>query len=455
MKAQLVLIVVVWLCLYCAPALSQVARNAMVVTVNSTADSADASPGDGLCADTQGRCTFRAAINEVGVAGAPIGDAIIFSLPNPSTIDLTLGEILIRGQFAILGPGPDRLTIQRSLASGTPEFRLMLLGGGTNLDIRGITLKNGRAAQGGAIYVDQSYLRMTNVVVTGNPATDGGGVYSYGGSVRITQSLFYSNTAMGLGGAIILAAGPVQAPESVVSNSTITNNQAQSIGAVANARSLSLVNNTITNNSAADITGVSTNANGTTYVVNTIIGSNPMPTVTLSGTFISRGNNIITDARNSTGFEDGILNDRVGTSNSIDPMLGPLSDNGGGIFTRSLLAGSIAINAGTDVQLEYDQRARHSRRAGTAVDIGAFELNASNQPSFISFRSAVVGLGASGAFYANSPVIMTDVVTGQKRYSFVNPAGQFQFNDVEWTATSVIEIRAKRRLPFAVGVFPY
>lgn len=444
--------------------------NATVFTVNSTADSFDALPGDGACADAQGRCTFRAAVAEVN-AEAQIQDAIIFALPNPSTIDLTLGEIVVQAQVVILGPGPDRLTIQRSFDTGTPEFRLMRLvgGGGTNLDMRGVTLKNGKAPQGGAIYVDQTTLRMTNVVITGNQAADGGGVYSYGGSTRITRSLFHSNTATGAGGAIVFAAGAVQAPESVLSNSTITNNQAQSIGAIGNARSLTLVNNTITHNSAADISGVSTLANGTTYVLNTIIGSNPMPTVTLSGAFVSRGNNIITDARNSTGFLDGVLNDRVGNGNSIDPMLGPLADNGGGLLTRSLLPGSIAINAGnncaangncglppgTNVQLPHDQRLRYSRLAGGVVDIGAFELNATNEPWFISFQSSLVSVGESGSFYVNSPVVMTDVVTGQKRHSLVNLTGEFRFYDVEWTGTSVIEIRTKRRLPFAVKVFPF
>ena len=468
MKARY-LIITIWLCLCSIPALSQIpVRNATVVTVNSTADSFDTSPGDGACADALGRCTFRAAIGEINAVGQ-VGDVVIFALPNPSTIDLTLGEILVQREFAILGPGPDRLTIQRSLAAGTPDFRLMRLTGGNkgNLDIRGVTLKNGKAVDGGAIYVDQSILRMTNVVVTGNQATNGGGVYSYGGNVQIARSLFHSNTATGVGGAIILAAGPLPFYASVISNSTITNNQAQSVGAIGNSRTLSLVNNTITQNSASDVTGVSSNSGATTCVLNTIVGNNPMPQVTLSGAFTSRGSNIITDGRNSTGFQDGVSNDRVGTSNSIDPMLGPLADNGGGLLTRSLLPGSIAINAGgamvsgncelpgTYVFMDYDQRIRYSRVADNRIDIGAFELNASNKPWFIGIRSRLVSSGESGAFYANSPVVMTDVVTGQQRHASVNANGEFQFYDIDYTTTSVFEVRAKRRLPFAVMVFPY
>jgi len=448
--------------------LAQAQRNAKVFVVDSAADSVDAIPGNGACSDSQGRCTLRAAIGEVNAGPTP-GDVVMFSLPNPSVIDLTLGEILADPKFAILGPGPDRLTIQR--AAGTPDARLFHLTGpgAGGFELRGVTLKNGKSPFGGAMLVVLATLRLNNVVVTDNQAGDGAGVFSYGGSVRITRSLFHANTATGEGGAIVLAQSDSTYTQSVISDSTITNNHAASVGAISSSLGLSLVNSTITHNTATeDVSGVATRAPGTTYVLNTIIGSNPLPQLTLVGSFVSRGNNIITDGRNSS-FVNGQLNDQVGTSNSIDPMLGPLIDNGGGIPTRALLAGSTATNAGnncvlsttcqlpggTSVFLEFDQRARHRRIAGPQVDIGAFELNASNSPSLISIRVPLVASDASGAFYANSPVVLTDVFTGAKRYSVVNLAGSFQFFDVDWASTSIIEVRAKRHLPFAVKVFPY
>ncbi|MDQ3814975.1 MAG: CSLREA domain-containing protein, partial [Armatimonadota bacterium] len=51
-----------------------------VYTVNSTADTADATPGDGICGTSTGPCTLRAAIQE---ANAQTGaDTINFSIPN-------------------------------------------------------------------------------------------------------------------------------------------------------------------------------------------------------------------------------------------------------------------------------------------------------------------------------------------------------------------------------------
>jgi CSLREA domain-containing protein len=58
-------------------------------TVTSTADTADASRGDGVCADSQGRCTLRAAIGEADYIKGD--DRIEFNLAGtaPVTIQLT------------------------------------------------------------------------------------------------------------------------------------------------------------------------------------------------------------------------------------------------------------------------------------------------------------------------------------------------------------------------------
>jgi hypothetical protein len=68
----------------------------------------------------------------------------------------------------------------------------------------------------------------------------------------------------------------------------------------------------------------------------------------------------------------------AGSQSDVDPMLGPLQDNGGSTLTHALLAGSLAIDAGagTDVQkspVTTDQRGI-ARPQGPASDIGAYEL---------------------------------------------------------------------------------
>ncbi len=112
-------------------------------------------------------------------------------------------------------------------------------------------------------------------------------------------------------------------------------------------------------------------------------------------TFTSTLNSFVSQGYNLIGTGNGVSNfiqpgDQVGV---INPMLGPLADNGGftlpdgsHILTHALLAGSPAINAGDlnaqagvgDVPL-YDERGEPFGRVyGGRIDIGAFEYQ---QPS--------------------------------------------------------------------------
>jgi hypothetical protein len=60
----------------------------------------------------------------------------------------------------------------------------------------------------------------------------------------------------------------------------------------------------------------------------------------------------------------------------LDPLLGPLADNGGPTWTRALDPASPAIDQGTNVSgLTFDQRGTgYPRKVGPGVDIGSFEL---------------------------------------------------------------------------------
>ena len=122
------------------------ASAATTFTVNSTGDGADNNLGDGLCNDGSGACTLRAAIQQTGVLfGA---DTIAFNLPATSTITLNTALPTIGDSLNINGPGANSLTIQRSNAGGTPNFRIFTINGGTTVAISGLTITNGRTADG-------------------------------------------------------------------------------------------------------------------------------------------------------------------------------------------------------------------------------------------------------------------------------------------------------------------
>jgi hypothetical protein len=102
--------------------------------------------------------------------------------------------------LTIVGNGD---TIERSTASGTPDFRLFDVASSASLTLNNLTLQNGVAfgsgngADGGAIYSNGS-LALSSVTLTGNAAYVGGGIYIAAGSgASLGQDTFTYNTAYG------------------------------------------------------------------------------------------------------------------------------------------------------------------------------------------------------------------------------------------------------------------
>ena len=78
------------------------------------------------------------------------------------------------------------LTVARSSATGTPDFRIFTVASGTVVILEGLTVTGGNAATstddpgyGGGIE-NSGTLTLTNFTVSGNTAFSGGGVSSKG-----------------------------------------------------------------------------------------------------------------------------------------------------------------------------------------------------------------------------------------------------------------------------------
>jgi len=170
----------------------------------------------------------------------------------------------------------------------------------------------------------------------------------------------------------------------VLINSTISGNttEQESGGGIWNSvsSSLTVVSCTITGNTSADRGGgVYSSFEGTVLVKNSIIAGNTASNGSpdFGGTLTSRGYNVI--GNNDGCFLTPTTGDQVGTpADPIDPLLGPLQNNGGPTETHALLLGSPAIDAGScnDIAgnpIATDQRGfvRHK-----PCDIGAFEYGA-------------------------------------------------------------------------------
>jgi hypothetical protein len=150
---------------------------------------------------------------------------------------------------------------------------------------------------------------------------------------------------------------------------------------------------------AAEAGGGLFRTSGIVQVHNSIIAGNSAnandgPDV--NGLFLTLGHNFIgvTDAANPTSFTNGIMNDQVGAAAApLNPLLGPLQNNGGPTFTQELMPGSLAIGrADTVSPPSTDQRGFARPGAGqTAPSIGAFQTQT---PSY-------VGTTTNGAFVEN------------------------------------------------------
>ncbi len=107
---------------------------------------------------------------------------------------------------------------------------------------------------------------------------------------------------------------------------------------------------------------------------NTIVAQNAVRD--LVGQFASSGHNLIGDTTEAGGFDEtDILN--------VDPLLGPLADNGGPTMTMALLPGSPAIDAGDNTDApDFDQRGPgFPRIVNGTINIGAFEVEATAIPT--------------------------------------------------------------------------
>jgi hypothetical protein len=249
---------------------------------------------------------------------------------------------------------------------------------------------------GGAMYVCGPTASIAFTEIDGNSSgMFGGGIFVDGTTLTVQNSTFASNTAGGNGGGIYLQGSGSSA--SSITNSTIANNSAFNNSGGSNggglyaghAGSVKLTGVTISANSADNGGGVFWPAFGgsTISVADTIVAQNTASSTgpdanNPAGTFTDGGGNLIGIAgagSGNTGFTAATT--QTGTSATpLNPLLGPLQNNGGPTQTLALLPGSPTIDKGITTSFATDQRGV-PRPQGTKFDVGAFEANQGPTPS--------------------------------------------------------------------------
>ncbi len=298
-------------------------------------------------------------------------------------------------------------------------------GGEMNAD--NITLTNNIAGDGGGMSTWHSSMSVTNAIITDNIGElHGGGIYN-GGYLTLTNATISGNIAELWGGGGIYNANTLE-----LNNATLSGNaSAAHGGGIHNQGTLTATNATITLNTANfddDTYGMAGGVYGyDALLYNTIVAGNVTGTASPVQDDVKHdfdpesAYNLIGVGDGSTGLADGVNGNMVGTSAvPLDPMLGPLADNGGIMLTHAPLAGSPAIDAGDDTWavaagLVSDQRSYDRFIDGVVdlvptVDIGSVEYGAT---TYSPWLAADIGTVAAAGHYTVYDGVFTVAGSGE------------------------------------------
>ena len=323
-----------------------------------------ADGNDGECTRD---CTLREAVN-LSQPGQTSSISLRPGVYRLSQGPLVLRDVLIIGAGLSGGQGAGART---TIIDGRGS-RVFEVPAGASSIVAGVTITGGSATTGGGAFVAaQGILNLFNTIVEGNTAgARGGGIHNQGtlavqnstvvgnrvndgvgggiasdldSSLQVLSSTISGNSATAAGG------GLYSSGSSIIAGSTIAGNNASSGGAIFHEPTapadVALWNTIVARGASGDACGGAVVEPGSTNVVS----------------------NLSDDASCAFGAGQGVM--------SVDPLLGPVANNGGPTDTRALRQGSPAIDGGN---AQFCGVTGTDQRRAPFVgncDIGAFEFN--------------------------------------------------------------------------------
>jgi hypothetical protein len=395
-----------------------------------------------------GAHSLRQSILDANSPAYPGADVINFNVTG--TINLASALPDLSTGIDIEGPGANLLTVRRDTGG---YYSVFTVASGATVTLSGLTVTNGWRSMGAGIN-NAGTLTVNNATISGNCSSSdyvGGGILNTGtctlnystvdgndgcgiasdGTLTLNFSTVSRNhVGFGYGAGIYnLSPGTLSLNDSTVSNNTA--NAMSNGGGIYNSGTATVNRSTISANNA-DWGGGGIWNDGTLHVGNSIIAGNTggyepdfVPD-DLVGDLGSLGHNLIGYTNGGPGFgSSDLLN--------VDPLLGPLQDNGGPTFTCVLLPGSPAINAGDNTDAPpLDQRGR-TRIVNGTIDIGACEFQ--GQPGNRVSTTTALTSSADTLTYGES-VTYTATVSSSQTGSLTGTA--VTFRDGGMTLGSVI-----------------
>lgn len=355
------------------------AQDAPYMVVETTIDSPDANPGDGVCADSGNNCSLRAAVMEGNAAGNFVRIYL-----NAGTYTLTAGQLDITAtDVEIYGQEQTREVI----ISGNNASRVFQVDTGASVAFENLTITGGNSGNGGGLY-NLGAVQLMNVEITGNHAVAyGGGISNIGGYIEAYNVTIYNNTSSQTSAGIDNFSLNANAKAELhLYNVTISGNVATGAagGLFSDDNSIAELNNVTIASNTSGVSGggilVDHISGATLAFQNTIIAQNTAPaSPDCQGNIDSVGFNLMGNNSGCNFF--AFSSDIVGTNVApVNALLSPLEYTGGYVSTHGLQLNSPARDNGDDDDCE-ETDARGVVRAYdgdydsfATCDIGAYEF---------------------------------------------------------------------------------
>jgi hypothetical protein len=294
-------------------------------------------------------------------------------------------------------------TTHRSALDGSRQGSVITAAGvGSWAAIDGLTIQNGRAANGGGIFCTNASPTIANNVIRTNASINGGGggIYLNGSSSVVANNWVEGNATTGDGGAVYITARLLPVAKIInnvfLSNLATNNSNNCRGGAIYCDAVAEIINNTLLNNWARTGAPGTADFGGGIYCV--LSGALFANNIIAFGSSGIRAQNALPLLRNNCVFGNLAFNYSgvavpSGTNGniSVDPLLVNSND-----FHLSI--GSPCINTGDDSVVQPDRLDfdGHPRRIGR-VDMGAVEAQ------FVSLSVQRLGTGPIGLHVEGPP----------------------------------------------------
>ncbi len=401
------------------------------VTPLADPNTSDATLGDGVCSNSLGLCSLRAAIEEANAALSPgINFYLIRVAQGTYNMSATL-EISSPVFVGLFGDGPEKtIVVNNTSATGMVQVLanpkqvnkafvslqnlsfnqgIGLAGSGVSTSIRSLHIKNcmfdGHTGQNAVIFTGPG----TSVLIedTRIRGSQGDGIRILGDSVTIDNSEIINNAGAGIHfrGSVTNVHRNIRITKTTIArnfegilvrnchsnclieNSTISENTSFGLSLVVtlnNLEGLVVRSSTITNGEVSTGTAIRLSRLDASII--------PYHYLQLENSIITRGSSVQSNcifSSNTSSIpqilsvnsiaDDSSCNQEGNMTVVSNPLVGPLGDHGGFSLTHLLLPGSPAIDAGSDLLCPLsDQRGLRRLVSKTTsaqrCDVGAVEI---------------------------------------------------------------------------------